>query len=80
MAVINELSEVVLFHRKQAKLSRKNLATLAGVGKTVIYDVEKGRKTIRWSTIISILHVLNVSIEFQSPLMELHEASSRKNS
>lgn len=79
MTVKNELHKVLLFHRKQAKLSRKELAELADVGKTVIYDLEKGKKTVQWSTIIKILEVLNIKIEFQSPLMEEYEKSYNKS-
>ncbi len=79
MAVNNELSKIILYHRKQAKLSRDDLAELAGVGKTVIYDLEKGKKTVKWSTILSILQALNINIKFQSPLMEEYEKSKRKN-
>ena len=42
-----KLAEVVRLHRKAAKLSRIQLAELAGVGKTVIYDIEKGKESIR---------------------------------
>ena len=79
MTVKNNLSEIILFHRKQAQLSRNELAELAGVGKTVIYDLEKGKKTVKWSTILTILQALNIKIKFQSPLMEEYEKSNRKN-
>lgn len=79
MSAKNELHKIVLFHRKQAKLSRKELAELAGVGKTVIYDLEKGKKTVKWSTIMIILNALNIDITFQSPLMEEYEKSLNKN-
>ncbi len=79
MAAINELHKIILFHRKQAKLSREELAELAGVGKTVIYDLEKGKKTVRWSTITSVLHALNIKIQFHSPLMDEYEKSFNKN-
>ncbi len=79
MAAINELQKIILFHRKQAKLSREDLADLAGVGKTVIYDLEKGKKTVRWSTITAVLNALNINIHFQSPLMDEYEKSSNKN-
>ena len=45
-----KMSEIVVFHRKKSGLTRKQLADLAGVGKTVIYDIEKGKETIRFST------------------------------
>ncbi len=79
MSVIYELHNMLLYHRKQAKLSRNELAELAGVGKTVIYDIEKGKKTVKWSTITTILEALNIDIIFQSPLMEEYEKSINKN-
>ncbi len=79
MTVNNELHNVILYHRKQAKLSRNELAELAGVGKTVIYDLEKGKRTVKWSTILTILQALNIDIKFQSPLMEEYEKSNSKN-
>jgi len=70
------LSKIVWFHRKQAELTRNQLAELAGVGKTVIYDIEKGKETIRFSTLKKILNTLNIRIIFDSPLMEtLNEKS-----
>ena len=64
-----KLSEIVLFHRKSSGLTREQLADLAGVGKTVIFDIEKGKETIRFSTVQKILKVLNVKIIFSGPLM-----------
>ncbi len=80
MTAINELHSIILFHRKQAKLSRNELAELAGIGKTVIYDLEKGKKTVRWTTILAILNALNIKIKFQSPLMREYEKSKNQNS
>ncbi len=70
---------MVLFHRKQAALSRKDLAELAGVGKTVIYDLEKGKQTVKWSSISAILSALNISISFNSPLIQEYEKSLNKD-
>ena len=42
---------------------------MAGVGKTVIYDIEKGKETIQLDTLRKILKVLNIKIELKSPLM-----------
>jgi transcriptional regulator with XRE-family HTH domain len=61
---------VVRLHRKAAKLSRIQLAELAGVGKTVIYDIEKGKESIRLNTLRKILKVLNIKIVLTSPLMD----------
>ena len=64
-------SDIVLFHRKKSGLSRNQLADLAGVGKTVVYDIEKGKETIRFSTLQKVLKALNIKITFTSPLMEV---------
>ena len=66
-----KMSEIVLFHRKKSGLTRNQLADLAGVGKTVIYDIEKGKETIRVSTLRKVLKALNIRITFTSPLMEV---------
>jgi y4mF family transcriptional regulator len=71
----SELSEIVKLHRKQAGLPQKGLADLAGVGKTVIYDIESGKETVQLDTIKKILAVLNIKIKFESPLMKLLKAS-----
>ena len=68
------IGEIILFHRKKSGLTRNQLADLAGVGNTVIYDIEKGKETIRFSTLQKVLKALNIKITFSSPLMEvLHE-------
>lgn len=69
----NQISEIIKYHRKKAKLTQKGLADLASVGKTVIYDIEKGKDTIRFSTLQKVLNVLNITIEFKSPLMVVDE-------
>lgn len=52
------------------------LADLAGVGKTVIYDLEKGKETVKWSTIQAVLTALNVKVKFEGPLIESYEKSA----
>jgi HTH-type transcriptional regulator / antitoxin HipB len=64
-----ELAYVIKTHRKAAKLSRTQLAEMAGVGKTVIYDIENGKETIQLDTLRKILKVLNIKIKLTSPLM-----------
>lgn len=66
-----KMSDIVLFHRKKSGLSRNQLADLAGVGKTIVYDIEKGKETIRFSTLQKVLKALNIKITFTSPLMEV---------
>ena len=66
-----KMSEIILFHRKKSGLTRNQLADLACVGKTVIYDIEKGKQTIRFSTLQKVLQTLNIKITFTNPLMEV---------
>lgn len=70
MAQTQELAEVIRMHRKASKLSRVQLADLAGVGKTVIYDIENGKESVQLDTLRKILKVLNIKILLTSPLME----------
>lgn len=70
---MTQLGALIRFHRKQSGLSQKELGRLGGCGKTVVFDVEKGKLSIRLDSLLKILHVLNIKIEFRSPLMGLFE-------
>jgi y4mF family transcriptional regulator len=70
MNYIQHLSDIVIYHRKKAGLSQKSLAEIAGVGKTVVFDIEKGKETVQFKSILNVLKALNISIELNSPLMD----------
>ncbi len=65
------IGRMIRFHRKKARLTQEEVARYAGLGKTVIFDLENGKMTVRLETLIKVLSVLNIKINFQSPLMEL---------
>jgi transcriptional regulator with XRE-family HTH domain len=69
MMQADQLAEVLKLHRKAAGLSRIQLAELAGVGKTVIFDLEKGKESVQLDTLRKILKVLNITIVLTSPLL-----------
>ena len=69
-ASIEDLSCLVRFHRRAAELSRERLAEIAGVGKTVIYDIEHDKKTIQLQTLTKVLDALNIHTLFVSPIMD----------
>ena len=71
----NYFAQMVLFHRKKSGMSREACAQLAGVGKTAVYDIEHGKPTVQIDTIVKVLEVLNIKIQFSSPLMHLFEAT-----
>tara|TARA_B100000949_G_scaffold228543_1_gene236244 strand:+ start:428 stop:637 length:210 start_codon:yes stop_codon:yes gene_type:complete len=65
-----DLGLMVKDHRKKAGLTQLELANLAGIGKTTVFDIEKNKETVRWSNILAVLQVLNINVEFKSPLTE----------
>ena len=69
MMQADQLAEILKLHRKAAGLSRVQLAELAGVGKTVIFDIENGKESVQLDTLRKILKVLNIKIVLTSPLM-----------
>ncbi len=80
MTQADQLAEVLKLHRKAARLSRIQLAELAGVGKTVIYDLEKGKESVQLDTLRKILKVLNITIVLTSPLrVDMNKSSNEKS-
>ncbi len=65
---MGQLGTIIKFRRKKAGLSQKTLADLAGVGKTVIFDMEKGKETVPFKSILLVLNVLNIQLAYKSPL------------
>ena len=63
------LATVIKKHRKAAGLSQLQLAEISGVGKTVVFDIEKGKETIQLDTLRKILTVLNIKVQLTSPYM-----------
>jgi HTH-type transcriptional regulator / antitoxin HipB len=66
----SEIATIIKFHRKKAGLSRLQLADLAGVGKTAVFDMEHGKETVQWQSLNKVLRALNIRCVFQSPLMK----------
>ena len=64
-----KLATLIKMHRKAANLTQLQLAELAGVGKTVVFDIEKGKETVKLQTLKKILKVLNIEIQLTSPLL-----------
>ncbi|NBP68877.1 MAG: transcriptional regulator [Cytophagia bacterium] len=64
------LGKTIREHRKKSGLSQQALAEMVGVGKTVIYDLEKGKDTVKLSTLLRILQGLNISVRLESPFIK----------
>ncbi|MCS6973249.1 MAG: helix-turn-helix domain-containing protein [Cyclobacteriaceae bacterium] len=71
-----ELGKIIRFHRKKAALSQSQLARLIGVGKSAIYDLEKGKETVQLDTLNKVLSGLNISVQINSHLMNEYYAQS----
>ncbi len=79
MPAIHDIGRMVRFHRKKAKLTQIELAKLSSVGKTVVFDIEQGKESIRLSTLMKILHTLNINISFDGPIMHLFRRQDEKS-
>lgn len=75
--LIEKMARMVRFHRKKGQLTQLELAKLAEIGKTAVFDIEKGKKTVRLATLLAVLHVLNIQMGFQSPLMHRFEEDEK---
>jgi len=74
-----QIGKTIIFHRKKSKLTQKQLADLAGVGKTVVFDIEKGKETVQINSILKVLSVLNIKLEMKSFLMHLMEKENEES-
>jgi HTH-type transcriptional regulator/antitoxin HipB len=63
-----ELGNYIRTLRKKSGLTQIQLAEMVGVGKSVIYDLEKGKETVQLSTLVKILSGLNIKVKLLSPL------------
>lgn len=65
-----KLGDLITFHRKKAGLTQVELAELAGVGRSVIQDLEAGKGRAVWKHVTAVLNVLNIELTPEGPLVE----------
>jgi len=80
MEYMQYITDIIKYHRKKAGLSQKALADFAGIGKTVIFDLEKGKETVQFRSIIKVLNALNIKISLESPLMNKYNSEGYEKS
>jgi y4mF family transcriptional regulator len=68
-----EIAKIVHYYRKQSHLTQKQLAELSGIGKTAVFDIEKGKPTIQLDTLLKVLEVLNIKWMFELPFPMEHK-------
>jgi HTH-type transcriptional regulator/antitoxin HipB len=64
-----QLTQILRDHRRQSGLTQRELAELAGVGKSTVYDLEHGKQSVQLQSLLKVLQVLNIQIAFSSPLL-----------
>jgi HTH-type transcriptional regulator / antitoxin HipB len=74
----DDLKDVVRQHRRLTGLSQAELAKLAGVGKTVVFDIEHGKESVQFDTLKKVLAALNIKLVLQSPVLERQEKEQPK--
>lgn len=72
----DEIGKMVRYHRQQSGLTQLGLAALAGVGKTVVFDIERGKESIQLKSLLRVLEVLNIQLTLCPPHSESSEGHS----
>ncbi len=59
------LAAAVRARRKTLKLTQIGLAELAGVGADFVYDVERGKRTLRLDKVMQVFEVLGLQLAIE---------------
>lgn len=68
--LMDRFGDLICCHRKKSGLTQKQLADLAGVGKTVVFDIEHGKETVQFDSLKKVCTALNITIMLESPIMK----------
>lgn len=71
-----DIAKTVRYFRKESGLTQQQLAELAGVGKTVLFDIEKGKESVQLNTLLKVLEALNIQIKLETPFAGPKENSA----
>lgn len=71
-----DISTAIKYLRRQAKLSQEELASFAGLSRTAIQHLEEGKETIKLSTLLKTLAVLNTKMALEHPLLQKQDPSA----
>lgn len=47
------IAKLIAYHRNRSGLTQQELATLAGVGKNLVYELEKGKEMVRLENLLN---------------------------
>ena len=64
-----QIARTIRYFRKQSGLSQQQLAQLAGIGKTVVFDIERSKATVQLDSLLKILNILNIHLVLETPFV-----------
>ena len=76
MISTKEIGNIIRGNRKNAGLSQLALSQLAGIGKTAVFDIEKGKESVKLKTLMAVLLVLNIEVTIKSPLDKIRNTTA----
>ena len=59
---MNELGTAVLMRRRKLGLTQQGLADLCGTGVVFVYDLERGKPTVRLDKLLDVLEALGLQL------------------
>jgi len=62
-----DIGKMIRTYRKESGLTQLRLAKMAGIGKSAVFDIEKGKETVQLDTVLKILDVLNIQLQLKPP-------------
>lgn len=60
------LAETVKTRRKALRLTQRELAELAAVGPDFLYDLERGKPTLRLGSVMQVLEALGLHLKLEA--------------
>ncbi|MFO7948986.1 MAG: helix-turn-helix domain-containing protein [Candidatus Fermentibacteraceae bacterium] len=76
--VMRRAGGLVRHHRRKAGLTQLELADLAGVGKTTVFDIEHGKASVQIDSLLAVMDVLSMRMEIGGPFVEEYDGSAAK--
>lgn len=74
--VMRRAGGLVRYHRRKAGLTQLELADLAGVGKTTVFDIEHGKASVQVDSLLAVMAVLSMRMEIGGPFAEEYDGSA----
>lgn len=67
-STVKRAAQLVRDNRKAAGLTQRELADMAEIGKTAVFDIEKGKLTVQLDTLLKVFRVLGIEVHLKAPV------------